>query len=77
MFFDQLQTDNSEYCMIVGDLNKYLDVQADRKGGSPRITKSANLINNFLEECEWHDLWRMLHPDQNMYTWRKKEPTIC
>ena len=62
----------------MGDFNQILDVEKDRKGGAknPKETGSANLINAFLEECDWLDVWRTFNPGKFEFTWKRNRPLI-
>ena len=73
---EQLQHDDSDFCVLMGDLNKCLNLEIDRKGGHPKDMKSSLVINNFLEESNWFDLWRILNPDKFGFTWKQKNPLI-
>ena len=60
---------------IGGDFNLYLDPKRDAKGIKSWSSKnSAQMINSFLEEHNWVDSWRMLHPETFQFTWKTKSP---
>ena len=56
----ELQEPNSDHNLIVGDLNGWLDPSKDKKGGRSVNNAScvAEVINSFLEQSEWLDVWR-------------------
>ena len=66
------QTDHS---IIMGDFNVCL-TKKDKKGGRFCETKTSTLINSFLEESDFIDIWRTLHEDQFQYTWKRNRPLI-
>ena len=45
--FESLQDVTKDHVMIMGDMNKYLDSKLDKKGGTHRPTKSAEVIKMF------------------------------
>ena len=66
----------TDHTILGGDLNVYLDVEMDRKGGNPVMTKSAIFVNEFLNQNDWVDIWRTLNPGRFQYTWKRKAPFI-
>ena len=62
--------------IIGGDFNTLLNPEVDRKSllPTPKITKEAKLINAFMEEYSWADVWRLLHPDKRSFTWIRQKP---
>ena len=64
--------------MLCGDFNQILDINLDKKGGKERnkLKKSSEVINKFLEQTEWNDVWCALHPDIFQFTWKKSNPLI-
>ena len=75
--FSKIENLNAEHIVLMGDLNVYLNPKEDRKGGvSNKQTKAAEIINNFLQETDWLDVWRNLHPDQFSFTWKRNKPLI-
>ena len=62
----------SENLIIGGDLNTYLDISMDKKGGNlEKSSKYAENINAFCEEYALADLWRVRNPDKRSYTRRE------
>ena len=51
MFRDQDQV------LIGGDLNVVLNPELDKVGGRKKISKAAEIINTFLDEVNWIDVW--------------------
>ena len=62
----------SENLILGGDFNKILNPELDRRGGSTKITNSALIINSFLENAEWYDVWRVTHDNMFQFTWRRQ-----
>ena len=64
---------DSDHLVLGGDINKVLNPELDKKGGKKVGTKSAQVINAFLEEAERCDVWRATHSDQFQFTWWHKQ----
>ena len=48
-----------------------------KKGGANlKISRAAQVINNFLDEMEWLDVWREQHRDRFQFTWKRKHPLV-
>ena len=63
--------------IIGGDFNKTLNPQLDRKTiakSKLHITTSAELINKFLNDNDWVDVWRHGHPEEKYFTWHRSKP---
>ena len=66
-----------EYKIVGGDLNILLDPKLDRRGSqNVKISKAAQQVNEFIEENEWADVWRVMHENLFQFTWKKRNPTI-
>ena len=65
-----------DHIVVVGDLNVILNPRLDRYGGQKAQSKSSQIINAFLEEYEWVDIWRMLHSEIFQFTWKRNRPLI-
>ena len=62
----------SENLIIGGDLNTYLDISMDKKGGNiEKPSKYAENINSFCEEYALSDLWRVRNPEKRSFTRRE------
>ena len=58
-----------------GDFNLVLDVNKDKKGGLARShKKSLEVINDFSENLDLIDAWRVLNPESSRFTWLQKYP---
>ena len=50
--------------ILAGDLNTYLDVNIDKKGGKVEMPlKYSQTIKNICEEFLLTDIWRVQNPD--------------
>lgn len=51
-----------------GDFNLVLDVTLDRSSTKPQnLTKSAEFVNNFMDQCGLSDVWRFQFPHTRAY----------
>ena len=72
-----LQHYTEDHILLMGDFNKYLDPKKDKKGvGTLILAKSAQVINAFIEDSDWVDIWRTLYEDKFQYTWSRRKPLI-
>ena len=68
---------NVDHFIIGGDFNKVLDPTYDRKSKTNiqfSQTVLAELINGFLEEVDWVDIWRHGHEAIKQFTWNRCNP---
>ena len=74
--FHKIESFPTELKIIGGDFNLTLNEQIDRKTRSKYIkqSKASQLVYTFLEETNWIDVWRVLHPQERQFTWRRKHP---
>ena len=61
---------------VMGDLNVTLDQKLDKRGGNTSKSKARDVINTFLEEEDWLDVWRALHEETFQFTWKRRTPLI-
>ena len=73
--FEQMQQADEDHIVMAGDFNVYL-TENDKKGGSVSESKTRNLINTFLDESDWVDIWRSQHPETFQFTWKRSRPLI-
>lgn len=60
---------DSHYLILGGDLNCCLDPVLDRSSTNPsNRSKSAQVINSFLEDYAVSDLWRSMNPTTRSYS---------
>ena len=60
-----------DHCLIGGDFNLALDYRLDRMGTTTNNKNSAKVINSFMSNNNFIDIWREYHQDKPGYTWRK------
>lgn len=73
-----IQENSSDgHVIIGGDFNTVLNPSVDKIGGNTPSPICANIINNFLKENEFVDIWRDKHEDDKRYTWKQNNPCIC
>ena len=81
-FFEEIftqATDSQVDVKIVGgDLNIILNNELDRKANIKRqnYNRSELLVNSFLENNDWLDVWRTFNPEKQLFTWRRTNPLI-
>ena len=60
-----------------GDFNMILNLKFDADGGNPGLkSNSINVLNKILSENDLIDIWRVRHPEERRFTWRKKTPLL-
>ena len=67
----QIESFPTDFKIIGGDMNVTLNEELDHfsKKEKSQGSKSAELINEFLETENWVDIWRVCHPETKSYTW--------
>ena len=71
--FSHLSSFHCEEIIIGGDFNLVLDLVKDKKGGLPRTHKNAvKVVQDFCENFDLSDIWRILNPEAKRYTWRQR-----
>ena len=56
-----------------GDFNVILNLKLDADGGNPSLkSNSINVLNKIISENDLIDIWRVCHPEERRFTWRKK-----
>ena len=74
--FEKIHTEiRADEVIIGGDLNVYLDPKLDRKGGNPKMSRSACLLNEYLEHFEYLDVWRYLLPEKFVTLGSRLDPS--
>ena len=54
-----------------------LNVEKDKKGGLRRPPPNAlAVVSQACEEFDLTDIWRILNPESQRYTWRRRKPEI-
>ena len=74
--FDKMQKSTEDHILLMGDFNVYLNDKIDKRGGTPSNSKTAQVVNAFLKETDWIDVWRATHGNQFQYTWKRRHPLI-
>ena len=71
----KLECCDTDFRIIGGDLNIYLDPVVNYKGkAQPKVSESASIIYSFMAKMEWMDVWRILHPEKFEFTWKRTKP---
>ena len=74
--FKRINDNETDFVIIGGDLNVILDPKLDKKSmkttSEPKMSEAAKLINTSLEENNWCNIWRLMHPDQTYFTWSRR-----
>ena len=78
--FRKLQNYQADKIIMGGDFNVCLNNELDRKSARrielKRNSNSANLINTFMEDQNWCDIWRVVNGDRREFTWRRRNPFV-
>jgi exonuclease III len=60
-----------ENCLLMGDLNTTLEEQLDRKNyKTDNHRRCRTVINNWIQEGDYVDVFRAFYPDRESYTYR-------
>ena len=71
-----INSEEVDHVVVGGDFNLHLqesDHYSSRKI-ELKVTKVASLVNTFLEEEEWVDVWRHGHTNVKQFTWKCRNP---
>ena len=61
---------------LLASLNVF-DLDKDKRGGlSKTHENSVKIVQEFSDKLDLVDIWRVLHPDSNSFTWRQHHPRI-
>ena len=78
--FETIMEINLDYDHVIwggGDLNVWLNPDLDKRGGrTTPLSQSARVVNEFLEQYDWIDVWRYANPNKYQYTWKQKKPFL-
>ena len=69
-----MESNETQNMIVAGDLNMYFDIDKDKYpsiGSENIITKS---FTNDLDRLNYIDIWRIKHPLDQRYTWRRHFP---
>ena len=66
------------YNIIGGDFMYNIDLNPDLDWNDMKSYKgnTREVLNEIMEEEEWVDIWRILHPQTRCFTWVKTRPKI-
>ena len=62
--------------IICGDYNLVLNEQIDRYGSTNNNKKALDVLQQYIEDCELMDIWRVRHPSEQQYTWKRLNPSM-
>ena len=75
--FTHLLDFQCEEIIIGGDFNLVLDIEKGKSGGLARTHLNAKkVVNDFCENMDLVDAWRILNSDISRFTWRQKHPEV-
>ena len=71
---NNIQDSEIDFPIICGDLNVYLNELKDVKSFQCNRgqSSSSKVLNAFMDEYEWVDIWRVLYPDIFQLTWKRR-----
>ena len=74
-FFNELvqnvKRDEAIHTIVGGDFNVVRDPFADRGSGIVFHPRAKRVLDNFLAEEDFADIWRNFNPDKKWFTWMK------
>lgn len=79
-FFDNIKTKIQSVeqvsTIICGDWNVVQDYALDTKGYLNRnnVNAQKEIKSNLIPDLDLEDVWRIMHPKDNRFTWRQKTP---
>lgn len=75
--FDHLSDFKGDDIILGGDYNLVLDLDKDKRGClSKTHENSVKIVQEFSDKLDLVDIWRVLHPDSDSFTWRQRHPRI-
>ena len=69
--FDVIDDFNNSNVVVVGDYNLVIDTNKDLHINNPR---ARDKVLELIDTYDLVDIFRELHPEDRMYTWRKPNP---
>ena len=72
--FDKVNDYKMDHIIMVGDWNTSLTNLDTYNYNIQRNLKSRNIINNFITDQNFVDVWRLQNKDQKRFTWGTKKP---
>ena len=75
--FDYLADFKGEDIILGGDYNLVLDLDKDKRGGlSKTHENSVKIVQQFSDKLDLVDIWTVLKPDSNSFTWIQRHPRM-
>lgn len=75
--FETMDVTLTERLIIGGDWNCIQDINRDKKGGNKNITETIpKQLSELMSHYNLIDIWRLLNPKVDRYTFRQKTPLI-
>ena len=72
--FDKVNDYKMDHIIMVGDWNTSLTNLDTYNYNIQRNLKARNIINNFINEDNFVDIWRLQNKDQKRFTWGTRKP---
>ena len=63
--------------ILAGDMNLVLNTGGDCKNRMSNNVQSASRLLAIMDDLGLADIWRILHPNDKIYTRCRKRPTVC
>ena len=74
---DKLGQESDSSVFLGGDFNVICNSELDRRGGLKETrTRVINIIKDIKTQYNLCDVWRIKHPRQRRYTWKRSNPFI-
>ena len=75
--FDYLADFKGEDIILGGDYNLVLNLDKDKKGSlSKTHENSGKIVQEFSDNLDLVDIWMVLKPDSNSFTWIQRHPRM-
>ena len=69
---DKIEEHGDKNIILGGDLNTYLNIEIDKRGGKKdKISQYTQLLKSMCEEYNLVDIWRVCNPTCNTFTHRE------
>ena len=80
-FISSLRNELENYngkVIIGGDLNLYIDPLIDKDciKNNNNNNKASTELKNLMNDYNYVDIWRILNPQKQRYTWRRRNPIV-
>ena len=75
--FKNLEPDEDEVNLILGDWNLIFNSSLDAFGGKPTLkSNSLKQLYDLMSEFDLIDVWRIRNPTLRQFSWRRKRPEM-